>query len=241
MKGEHIALVFGLVAFLVACLVLIFIALYPKGIAGQQGRGTITVSATGTAYAYPQQSVINLMVNGSGPSSSGAVANISTTLDLVNSTLARYDNNNASAIETTYYSVYRPVNSTGYVAIEDVKVTLPQIGNTTRALADLSGLKNVYVQDAYAQLSAEQANALIGSALKNALSNATYEAKALAGNFSVSLENVSAYAYYRIFPAGTYEGAAGEAQGSGTYGSQQLFFYGKQGITESVEATYLYR
>ena len=68
----------------------------PFGMQLGRSAGSITVSATGIASAYPAEAVIGLWVNGSGSTGQLATKNLSLTLTTLNQTLLSYVNGNTS-------------------------------------------------------------------------------------------------------------------------------------------------
>lgn len=79
-------------------------------VSGAIGNGsvqTISVSASGTSYGYPDQATIYMYLNGTGQSPSSANANLSATIDAIGSALAPYVNNNMSLIQTESYNIFK--------------------------------------------------------------------------------------------------------------------------------------
>ena len=191
----------------------------------------VTVSASGTAYGYPDQAVIYFVVNGTGKSSAAAYSNLSATLAIVNRSLSRYLNGNLSAIKTVYYNSYVIYNTTIHSQQEELSVTLSNASNVTPVLGVLSLENNLRVQDVQVQFSSAQFNNLLSSALGKAITNATQQAQAVASGRTVTLENVSidSYQYYpleinRVGAAGTI--------------SNTSFFTGTSSVVRTIYATF---
>ena len=227
----------------------------------------ITLSATGTASSRPTQAQISITINGTGATTASAVQNISTTLNMFNSTAYKFLNGNMSLLETTYYSVYKPYqycpiyatnatpasgsiaipmkctsNNIGYTAAEDISVTLPNIDNASSFLGAIASIPNVYVSSVSPSLSSNQTASLRAAALASAISNATSQADALLGpNEMIYSRNISVNSYY-IFPYGVAANSgaltAGVADRNTTISPQ--FYSGKSQVTESVSVVFHY-
>ncbi len=246
MEDKYIVLIVGAIA----VLALIFIAgtanwragdmpwqngSYP-GRQGYNGLGTITVTASGSAYGSPSQATLSVTINATGATNAQAVANLSSSLDSFNSTIYRYVNGNLSMISTEYFNVYKIYNRSGYQATEQVSATIPNISNVSHAIGALSSIPNVYVTYAGAQLSASQIVSLRDIALSNAVSNATRQAQAVAGSSStLYVSNITVDSYY-FYPVqlGTAVGAPASSSVS------PQFYSGRSHVTESVTAVFRY-
>ncbi len=233
MKTEHYTSLIAVLAILIMGTVLALGVLYPKGMF-QNGK-EVSISASGSASALPQQGAIYIYVNGTGDTAGVATANMSLALAQVNSTLSTYAN--ANSITTQYYSVAKEYNSSLYVAKEGVQIIIRNVNNMTNALQSLSNYKNVYVQNAAASLSGSQATMLSRLALQLALKNATAQAEALTENATLTAVNMTTTNYRVYVPLGL--GAVASA-GVAPETSSQLFFNGNESITESITVTFRY-
>ncbi len=265
MKSDMLLGAVSLIAILVAGAVAVS-AIYARpsyaqpGYTGQASH-VIAVSATGSASTLPSMAKLYLNVNGSGASTQGATANLSSAIDALNKTINPYINGNLSLIATTYYSVqkntcpygyypttvstttvygqtpvpaYQACNTSRYTATESLTVTIPGINNASAALTALSGIPNVYVSNINTALSTPQITALRQEALQQALTNATMQAQAVAGNAALSVRNITVSSY-NIYP-GVYFNAAT----SGSSGKQATIFGGTSSVTESITVTFNY-
>jgi len=261
--------------------VLVFIALIALSLGAYRfGNGTginpggatsvITLSATGTASSRPTQAQVSITINGTGATTASAVQNISTTLNMFNSTVYKFLNGNMSLIETTYYSVYKPYqycpiystnatssggiaypvpvpkcvsNNPGYTAAEDLSLTLPNINNASSFLGAIAAIPNIYVGSVSPSLSSNQTASLRASALALAISNATSQADALLGpNEVIYSRNISVNSYY-IYPYGV-----AESSGSGALASvagrnatiSPQFYSGTSQVTDTVSVVFHY-
>ncbi|MDE1846313.1 MAG: SIMPL domain-containing protein [Candidatus Micrarchaeota archaeon] len=227
---------------------------------------TISVSASGTAFGYPDQAAISMNANGTGQAPAIANANLTGTVNLIGSALSPYINKNFSQIQTQYYSVNRAkvtlcsnftgptvnlpapfscnpnpyggttaklyccYNSTAYVALQSILVTIPNINNASLAFGAIAGIPNVNSQSLSQRLSPSLAGSLLNQSLTRALANATAQAQALAGSrFSVSVYNITVMNNPLIY----YPLASSSSSGSG--GS---FFSGRIGVTRSVNVVF---
>ncbi|MDE1851705.1 MAG: SIMPL domain-containing protein [Candidatus Micrarchaeota archaeon] len=238
MKPETTMTIIAILALLIMGTVLVVAVLYPEGF-GASGKNSIYVSAQGFAYAVPQQAVAYLTINGSGKTGEIATANMSLTLAQFNASVKKYVNGNMSMVKTVSYSLYKPANSTSYVAIEGVQVTIPNIQNASSFLGNMSTISNLYVSQVSAQLSNAQIKNLTGLAINDALQNATTQAGSVAkfaGNKGLSLTNVTVNSY-RIYPYyNSYISAA-----TNKYGNISPEFYsGTMQVAESVSAIFTY-
>ncbi len=231
-KTEHVTTLIAVIAILILGLTLWISVLYPNGASHQNGIGSsITVTAAGTSEQYPSQGVIYLSLNGSGSSAQIAEANLSLSLALVNSSILKYTGYNLSDIQTQYYSVSVVRNSSRYEAVEQLKITIIDSKNISNALSAVAGIKNVYVNGAYAQLSQQQSIIMRNQALSYALDNATKQAEVLADNASLTPINITIGQYRSIISPGV--AATSPITQIGT-----IFYYGNQGLTETVTVTF---
>ena len=199
------------------------------------GLSYITVSASGTSYATPQNATVYISMNGTGATAAEASANLSVVLGDFNSTALKYIGGNRSLITTQSYTLYRAYNSTNYTAAESVAVMVPHIGNVASLLGALSGVRNTYIIGVSAMLSPQQIGQLTNNALSIALQNATSQAQALAGGMQVTVRNITVAGPY-IFPVAGY-GAQVSAAGSSR---SPIFYSGRQGITQRITVIYTY-
>lgn len=195
----------------------------------------ITVMASGTSYATPQNATIYVSMNGTGATAAGATADLSLVLESFNSTALKYIGGNRSLITTQSYTLYRPYNSTNYTAAESVAVTVPHIDSVAPLLGALSEVRNTYIGGVSVMLSPQQIGQLTNNALSIALQNATSQAQALAGGMQVTVRNITVAGPY-IFPVAGY-GAQGSAEVSA---HNPIFYSGRQGITQRITVVYTY-
>ncbi len=234
-----------------------------------QSTSVISLSATGTSHAKPSQAQISITINGTGPTTSLAVQNLSATLSLFNSTIYGFINGNTSLVETTYYSVYKPYQycpvaipvtnasssgipaypipsctaNKGYTAVEDILVTLPNIDNVSSFLGAMASAPNIYVTSVSPALSDNQTASLRSTALAAAIANATSQAEALMGLGAVIYsKNVSVnnYYYYPYSIAGAASSGASIASLEANTSANPQFYEGISQVTESVSVVFHY-
>ncbi len=233
MRTEHYTTLIAVLAILAMGVILALSVLYPKGL--PQSAKTVTVSASGSSSALPQDGVLDIYANGTGGTAGIATSNLSLTLAQVNETLLKYTT--ANQVRTQYYNLGMERNSSVFIASEGLHVIIPEVGNTTAALMGLSSLKNVYVQDAGAMLSSRQVAALREAALRSALRNATAQAETLTGNATLTTSNMTTSTYRVYEPLGL---TAGSSVSNPAKEPSQLFFNGNESIVESVSVTFTY-
>lgn len=203
---------------------------------GTGPQGYITVSASGTSYGLPSQALIDITVNGTGPTVHEAVANLSASVTVLNSTLYSFVSGNMSRITTTSYYTVKTYNRSSYTAVEAIEVTVPDIGAVSALLGNLSAMRNVYVSSVNAQLSSAQVSQLRSQALKQALLNATMQAQDIASPMQIRLTNVSISGYV-VYPYSLAVGSRSLVeQGSTT----PTFYPGRGQVRESVTAVFSY-
>ncbi|MDE1869628.1 MAG: SIMPL domain-containing protein [Candidatus Micrarchaeota archaeon] len=95
------------VALVLSIISIVAVIALVSGAIGGGSVHTITVSASGTAYGYPDQGTIYMYLNGTGKSPSSANANLTGTVDAIGAALAPYLNNNMSLIQTQSYNIYK--------------------------------------------------------------------------------------------------------------------------------------
>jgi len=218
--------------------------------------GYITISATGTASAQPATGTLYVSVKGMGKSAAAATSNLSAELDQLNSSISKYVNGNTSLIQTTYYAVsnqsyaypvgvaqpsypYYPTYN-GFVAEQDLAITLPNIKNMSNAIGSMSLINNTEVTSANADLSDSQITALRYAAFSSALQNATSQASILTGNATLSAQNITVSAY-NFYPIPYALGAAGSSQGINSSTAPNPSFYsGTASVTESITVVFSY-
>jgi uncharacterized protein YggE len=250
--AEYVVVILALLAFVAVLL--------NSGIAKQQpgqAATTVTVTASGSASSIADAAQIYLFMNGTGNTTQAAVANLSRTMGLVNSTLLKYVNGNLSDISTGYFNVnacnnypYRisatttypptPPNRTcGYMASESLLVIIPDANNVTSALESLTSMPNVYVTSVDAKLTNQQIGTLRGQALAYAMSNATGQAKVVSPTGNVSALNITVNGFY-LYPLQYSFGTAGTtAPGVAAAELQNSLFYkGTSSVTESVTVVF---
>jgi uncharacterized protein YggE len=236
LRKEHGMVLLGLFMILVAFAIIETGILYPNGLSANRQR-SISITSTGSASAYPDLGVIDVLVNGTGYSMQSAVANLSSGISALNATMLRYLSGNSSGISTISYSVYSVRNSSLYDASEYLKITLPNSQNISAALESLSALKRTYVLSATAELSPAQQEQLRKEALGYALANATSQAEALSGNATLEVQNITAISsiYYEPYPI------YAAAEYSTSYGTgQQLFYIGNSSVNVRINAVFTY-
>ena len=219
---------------------------------------TITITAMGYAKGQPGEAIMYIRVNGTGSSTQNAVANLSSTMVGVNSTLYNYINKNLSYVATSSYNVEEICNSTVYPivtsgaavipyryrctspaafeAIEGLTITIPNETNTSAAVGALSAIPNVYIESIESQFSTAQVTALRPLALSNAMSNATTQAEATLGSgYNLSIVNITVN-NYNFYPFPIY------AAGSTVSGkpTEPIIYQGTRSLTESVTVIFSY-
>ncbi|MDE1827682.1 MAG: SIMPL domain-containing protein [Candidatus Micrarchaeota archaeon] len=71
------------------------------------GIRTITVTASGIAYGYPDQASISMSVNGTGQTAAAANSNLSATVSAIGNALGPYVGQNFSKIQTQSYDLFK--------------------------------------------------------------------------------------------------------------------------------------
>jgi uncharacterized protein YggE len=234
MKAETLLFMVTVVAILVLGAVVALVTVMPAG-AKSASSSYITVTASGMAYASPQNATVYVTMNGSGNDSAIATANLSLALSNFNYTVMKYVGGNSSRITTESYTLYKVYNKSAYVATESVSVSLPAIQNVSAMLGELSHLKNTYINGVDAKLSAQQVSQLTGSALSSALNNATSQAQVLAGSAALTVRNITVSKGYPVYPYGSFASSAAPAPGP-----SPIFYNGRQGVVEEVTVQYSY-
>lgn len=236
---------------IVAVAFIIFVAAVAFGLSGGLGSGqgmmgqksTITITASGTVSNESSQAYMYVLVNGTGATNHLAVQNVSSTLAQFNSTILKYLNGNMSEITTTYFNVYKIYNKSAYEADESMTVTMPNIGNVSPAISELSNINDVYVTGASPALSDSQVSAMRIQALALAMANATAQARAVIGkNSTIYATNISIDNYY-VFPYrlyGTEVTAATPAALPSNFTITPEFYGGTNQVTESVTVIFTY-
>lgn len=214
--------------------------------------GHISISATGTASAQPTMGMLYLSVQGTGKTAVAATANLSASLAQMNTSLSGYVNKNASQIKTTYYNLYNQTANyyypgagytayNGFIAAEQLTVTIPNIQNLSNAIGSLSSINGIQITSASASLSNAQTTALRTAAFSNAIQNATSQASILTGNAALSTQNitVNSYLFYPIAYANGNGSSAGPTIGKNTTVNPS-FYSGTDSITESITVVFSY-
>jgi uncharacterized protein YggE len=248
---EYVVIILALLAF-------VAVILDSGALRLQTGPGatTVTVTASGSASSSADAAQLYLFVNATGNTTQLAVANLSSTLDSVNSTILKYINGNLSEISTEYFNVNKcynyPYPSTttisppgshnqtcAYVASETLLVTIPNVKNTTASLESLTSIPNVYVTDVAAKLTDQQISALRGQALAAAMANATGQATAVSPTGKVSTLNITVENFY-VYPFQYSFGSLGTVTPTAAAGEIQdsLFYEGTSSVTESVTVVF---
>jgi len=215
---------------------------------------TITVTATGLASASPAMATVYVTMNATGMTASLANANLSARVNEFNTTVLPFLNGNVSRIQTTSYQVYQPSNCTYvnvsnyciykkldyYIATESMSVTIPSISNASNALTQMLAIQNLQLQSVQATLSNSQKTALNQEALTQALTNATSQAKALAGSESIRVENISVQSSV-IYPYYYSVGAASSATPGAKTVNSTVFYGGTISAQKSVYVVFSMR
>lgn len=189
----------------------------------------LTVTATGSLSAAPQQSVLYLTVNGTAKTAANATAMLSNSVYAMNAALSPYLAN-GSSIQTTSYQMYVPHNSSYFTASEGITATLP-INNTGTAITALSLVKNVFIGGVSLQLSHLQTSSMGSMALSLAMQNATMQAQQVAGpTTKLTIESVTINRAGYVFPGPMFNVAEYIVP----------IFTGTQSVTESVTVKYGY-
>lgn len=193
-------------------------------------KSTITVSATGSASAMPQQAVVYLTANGTARSAANATSMLSKTVYAISSTLAGYLSN-GSMIQTTSYQLYAPYNSPYYTASEGMQFTVP-VGLVGNAIGDLASLHNVFINSVSIQLSQAQVSNLSSTALSIAMQNATAQAQEVAGpHVPLTISSVTLNTGPYVFPGSRYFVAAESVP----------VFPGTQSVTQSITVVFTHQ
>jgi uncharacterized protein YggE len=206
----------------------------------------LTVSATGSATGVPSKAEISLDLQGKGLTASAATYNLSKELSQANATLMKYVEGNRSNIQTTYYNLYNQTSyyySTynGYIAQEELSVTIPSIKNVSPALGALANISGVSIYGSSGILSDSQLSQLRTTALAQAMSNATAQAKALLPGKNLSVSNITIGYYPRIYPLPyALGGTAAEAISNSSVTTSPEYFNGTETVTESITVVFAY-
>ncbi len=217
-----------------------------NSITNQTGRiGYVTVSAVGTASAVSTIGTLYLSVEGRGKTAAAATSSLSAELLQVNSSVKSYINGNSSLIKTTYYDLANNTNMTypysyntynGFVAVEYLTITIPNVKNVSPAIGVLSLINNTEVTGASASLSNAQVTALRSEALAGAMQNATAQASILTRNASLSVNNVTVNQYH-FYPVPFMLGSSAAKGGA----VSPSFYSGTASVTESVTVVFTYK
>lgn len=239
MKPETYMVLITLFSILIMGAIVVLAVSRPPSLFGAgPGQGTITVSAEGFAYGYPQQAYIYVSLNGSGQTASIASANASLALQRLNFSVERYLGGNLSRIKTTSYQLYKIHNSSAYEVYENLQLLIPNIDNLSYALANVSGISNVYVNSVSPVLSDYQIGGMRSQALAAALQNATSQAEILAHNASITQHNITVDSYTVMPLVYSAYGSAYQAPSP----SQGLVYYtGRNEVSESITASFSYK
>jgi uncharacterized protein YggE len=212
------------------------------------GVGHVTIRATGSASAPPTTGMLYISVTGKGGTAAAATANLSSALAQMNASLWSYVNHNSSLIQTTYYNAYNQTGSgyypsdyaayNGFVASEQIAVTIPNVKNVSGAIGALSLINGVQISSASATLSDAQTSALRSAAFSDALQNATSQASILAGNASLSTQNITV-GYYNFYPI-PYALGSGAVKAGGGAAVNPSFYSGTDSVTESITVVFSY-
>ncbi len=224
------------------------------------GTHVITVTAIGYATGQPSEELISISANATGNTTANAVANLSRTTALLNTTIYPFLNGNLSNIQTTAYSVQAICNGTVY-EINQYQISQPAVFpysqncnstvvysaeeqfsvtlNATRAdpaVSAVSGISNVYVDYVESQFSNSQIASLKPIALAAAMSNATSQAMATLGQgYNISALNITVDNYGPVFPL-----VASAASGSSA-APQPIIYQGSSSVTGTVTVVFSYQ
>jgi uncharacterized protein YggE len=202
--------------------------------------GTISVTASGTAYADEEAAAMYLTVNGTGNSAQSATANITSTLNSVNMTVSPFINGNMSKMKTVSYNIGRSYNAsrnqTIYTATENIEISPFSASNVSGLIGALSRITGVYINSVYGQLANSQVASLRAQALSLALQNATTQAQEVAGpGAQVYIGNITVQNSY-FYPGplvGYSRSGVGATQGP-------IFSSGEGSVTESISTQFYY-
>lgn len=216
-----------------------------NGTSYNQNAAFLTISASGTASAVPGKAQLSVQLQGKGQTPSAAEYNLSKELIMANATLMKFIEGNRSNIQTTYYQLYNQTGFyyttyNGYVASEDLSVTIPSIGNVSSALGALSNISGVSVYASSGILSDSQISTLRGEALSQAMSNATAQADALLPGKNFSVSNITVDSYPRIYPLPYALGTSAASTAVSNSTLSPAFFNGTETVTESITVVFTY-
>lgn len=256
--SEMHALIIGLVilVLIIQIMSLMQISNLTSGGSGKLGNTTIqkvgyvTITATGSASAQPTTGTLYVNAQGKGITAAGATANLSIALAQMNSSISKYINGNQSRIKTTYYNIYNQSGNynypygyntyNGFVASEQLTITIPNTQNVSGAIGALSLINNLQISSASSTLSDSQITALRSTAFSNARQNATTQASILTNNASLSIQNITVNSYY-FYPIAYALGSAGSVKGTNANTTTGPGFYsGLDSVTESVTIVFSY-
>lgn len=207
--------------------------------------GYLTVTATGDSQAQVTKASIDTEFQGRGLTAAAATANLSSELNDANAILSRYINGNMSLIQTNYYNLYNQsgyyyTSYNGYVAMEDLSMTIPNVGNVSSVLGSLSAVNGISINDVSGVLTNAQISALRLTALTSAVENATAQARALLPGRNLSVSNITVGYRYPIYPVPLVSGVASSSAANSSEAASPQYFNGTESVTESVTVTFAY-
>lgn len=234
-RNENLTAIFAIAAVFAIGVILILNVFYYRSagvpfLPSTASKGNITLTASGSVSASPDQAAVYINLNSTGRNASSATVNLTASLAELNSTLSKFIMINSTTIQTMSYSLYRVQNSSSYAAHERVQLTLP-LNVTPAILGSLPSVSGISISGFNMQLSAEKISSLRATALAIAMQNATTQAQIIAGVYGpVHLTNVVVNGGNTFYPGAYAQNAASNVE----------IFPGTASVTESVTATFSY-
>lgn len=211
----------------------------------------IFITATGSASAQPSFATIfvNLQAFGSNPGS--ATNNLSFALHDLNASILKYINGNLSNIATTYFTIYNRssyssnfnnanASKKDYVAQETLSIKILNTSNASNAIGAISGINGTSITNVVENLSSSQIAVLRKTALLLAMKNATSQATLLAGNKTISIENITVNSY-NFYPFRFSSGMISSASSISPAVQNPSFFIGNDTITQSITVKFMFK
>ncbi len=207
----------------------------------------IFITATGSASAQPSFATIfvNLQAFGNNPGS--ATNNLSFALHDLNASILKYINGNLSNIATTYFTIYNRSSYYGnfnaskkdYVAQETLSIKILNTSNASDAIGAVSGINGTSITNVVENLSSSQIALLRKTALLLAMKNATSQATLLAGNKTISIENITVNSYH-FYPFAFSSDMISSASAKSLAVQNPSFFIGNDTITQSITVKFMF-
>ncbi|MDE1767903.1 MAG: SIMPL domain-containing protein, partial [Candidatus Micrarchaeota archaeon] len=146
---------------------------------------------------------------------------------------------NGSAAQGVVYPCGKYNATSMYVAQEQITATIPDIHNLSKVIGALSAVNGIHITNAAATLTGQQSSSLRKLAYASAMTNATSQAQALAGNATLSIQNITT-SYYNFYPVPYALGASSAAGINSSIQVNPQFYSGSATVTESITVQFSY-